>query len=306
MLKFVGRELRMATGISTLAKNISAPEGIILQVRCEVVCLLRAAMTEERCRVPEPEPRRRIMKMPIPVTTLTTLSAALLFAGCCGPQENRSALYRSRSATTAYAADTKSGTTTDTTDTTRDTTSRNYVRETETTANAAPGQNEYSLPLYSESLRVGKREVENGSVKLRKSVKTESASQPVELRRETVTIDREAFENAQRAASAGQANDIGAAFQEKEIVIDLKREEPVVEVQPYVSGRVVAQKRATTERQNIDRQIRRETVEVIKQGESKDIIVSERVTQDNTAAGAPAKESGQQSGDAKGGNSQQQ
>jgi uncharacterized protein (TIGR02271 family) len=244
------------------------------------------------------------MKMPIPVTTLSTLSAALLLAGCCGPQENRSALYRSRSATTAYAADTRTDTTSDTT---RDSTSRNYVRETETTSNAAPGQNEYSLPLYSESLRVGKREVENGSVKLRKSVKTESASQPVELRRETVTIDREAFENAQRAASAGQANDIGAAFQEKEIVIDLKREEPVVEVQPYVSGRVVAQKRATTERQNIDRQIRRETVEVIKQGESKDIIVSERVTQDsNTAAGAPAKESDQQSGDAKGGNSQQQ
>jgi uncharacterized protein (TIGR02271 family) len=231
------------------------------------------------------------MKMPMPVTTLTTLSAALLFTGCCGPKESRSALYRSGSATTAYATDTRN-------DTTSDTSSRNYVRETETTANAAAGQNEYSLPLYSESLRVGKREVENGSVRLRKSVKTESASQPIELRRETVTIDREAFENAQRAANTGQANDIGAAFQEKEIVIDLKREEPVVEVQPYVSGRVVAQKRATTERQNIDRQIRRETVEVIKQGESKDIIVSERVTQDkDTAVGAPSKESDRQTGD---------
>jgi uncharacterized protein (TIGR02271 family) len=222
--------------------------------------------------------------MKIPITVCTTLSTALLFTGCCGPKESRSALYRSSSTTTAYAADTSS-----------DTTVRTNVREQESTTNAIAGQNDYSMPLYSESLRVGKREVENGSVRLRKTVKTENTSQPVELRRETVTIDREAFESAQRAANAGQPNDIGAAFQEKEIVIDLKREEPVVEVQPYVSGRIVAQKRATTERQNIDRQVRHEVVEVIKQGESKDIVVSERVTQD-TSAGAPGRESNRQTG----------
>jgi uncharacterized protein (TIGR02271 family) len=232
------------------------------------------------------------MKAQIPMTSLTALSAALLFAGCCGPKHDRTASYHRRGApTAAYASDTINP----------GTSSRTYVRETESTTdsatatNALSGQNDYSLPLYSESLRVGKREVENGSVRLRKTIKTESASQPIELRRETVTIDREAFENAQNAANAGQGNDIGAAFQEKEIVIDLKREEPVVEVQPYVSGRIVAQKRATTERQSVDRQIRREVVEVIKQGESKDIVVSERVAQD-TATGAPARESDRQTG----------
>jgi uncharacterized protein (TIGR02271 family) len=238
--------------------------------------------------------KEKIMKAQIPMTSLTALSAALLFAGCCGPKHDRTASYHRRGATTtAYASDTINPGTSSS--------SRTYVREPEsttasaTTTNALAGQNDYSLPLYSESLRVGKREVENGSVRLRKTIKTESASQPIELRRETVTIDREAFENAQNAANAGQGNDIGAAFQEKEIVIDLKREEPVVEVQPYVSGRIVAQKRATTERQNVDRQVRREVVEVIKQGESKDIVVSERVAQD-TATGAPARENDRQTG----------
>lgn len=224
--------------------------------------------------------------MKIPMTVCAALSTALLFTGCCGPKKSTTAYHTS--STTAYASDTTTPATTTTTDTTR-------VREQEVaTTNLAEG--EYSMPLYSEQLKVGKREVENGSVRLRKTVKTENASQPIELRRETVTIDRQAFEDAQRGAAAGQPNTIGAAFQEKEIVIDLKREEPVVEVAPYVSGKIVAKKSATTERQNVDRQIRRETVEVIKQGDTRDINVTERVNQD-TAVGAPAQDSNRQTGE---------
>jgi uncharacterized protein (TIGR02271 family) len=222
--------------------------------------------------------------MKIPMTVCAALSTALLFTGCCGPKKS-SAAYRT-SSSTAYAA--PATTTTTETDTTR-------VREQETaTTNLAEG--EYSMPLYSEQLKVGKREVESGSVRLRKTVKTESASQPVELRRETITIDRQAFEDAQRNAAAGQPNTIGAAFQDKEIVIEIKREEPVVEVSPVVSGRIVAKKGATTERQNVDRQVRREVVEVIKQGDSKDIIITERVNQD-TAVGAPGQDANRQTGE---------
>lgn len=223
--------------------------------------------------------------MKLPMTVFVTMSTALLFTGCCGSRDKSTAAYRSNYSTTSYANDTSS---------TTDASARTNVREQEG-ASVTTNQNEISMPLYSESLRVGKREVENGSVRLKKSVRTETASQPVELRRETVTIDREAFENAQRSANAGQPNDIGAAFQEKEIVIDLKREEPVVEVQPFVSGRIVAQKRSTTDRQNVDRQVRHETVEVIKQGDSKDIIVSERVNQ-NTAVGAPGQDTQRRTG----------
>jgi uncharacterized protein (TIGR02271 family) len=134
--------------------------------------------------------------------------------------------------------------------------------------------------LYSEELKVGKREVEAGSVKVRKTVKTENVTQPVELRRETITIDREAFQSAQRAAAAGQTNTFGAAFQDKEIILDVKREEAVVEVSPYVSGKISAQKHSTTERQEVQRPVRREEVEVIKTGDSKDIIITDRVNQE--------------------------
>ena len=213
------------------------------------------------------------------LTSFTVLSAAVLITGCCGPKASKSTAYHAPATTDAGAPPPSSATT-------------------------VMDQNDISMPLYSEELKVGKRDVESGSVKLRKTVKTETASQPIELRRETVTIDRQAFENAQRANNAGQPNDIGAAFQEKEIVIDVKREEPVVEVSPYISGRIVAQKRATTEKQNVDRQIRREVVEVIKQGDTQNIIVSEKVTQDS-AVGAPTTQSGKQTGESQGNNSPQ-
>jgi uncharacterized protein (TIGR02271 family) len=213
-------------------------------------------------------------------TGLATLAAAALVTGCCGPKgERRSALHSSPAATTQYS-DTSgnyAGTTTAESDRTR-------VRESDNTATTR-GAGEWALPLYSESLRVGKREVGNGNVRLRKVVRTENASQPVELRRETVVIDREAFDQARRAADAGQASDFGARFEEKEITIDLTREEPVVEVTPFVSGRIVAQKRQQTDTQNVQRQIRREEVEVIKNGNDQDIVVSERVRASVTAPG---------------------
>lgn len=233
-------------------------------------------------------------------TGVAALSAAVLITGCCGPKRDRTSAYYSPGTTSAqYSAtpDTSAEARAQVDTTTPAVTAgvgtdadRTQVRET-----VGAGQN-IELPLYAESLRVGKREVENGSVTLRKVVRTESASQPVELRRETVVIDREAFDQARRAADAGQPNQFGMAFQEKEITIDLKREEPVVEVQPYISGRIVAQKRQTTDQQTVDRQIRREEIEVVKQGNDRDIMVSERVRTTGEAVGAPGTDANRQTG----------
>lgn len=213
------------------------------------------------------------MRIQIPTTSLAALTTAVIFTGCCGPSQERRAYYPTP-ARTAQAAERPM--------------QRTQVREQQAPTTArqeAVAGDEILIPLHAENLKVGKRQVDNGTVRLRKTVKTETASQPIQLRREKVTIDRESFENAQRAAAAGQPNVAGALFEEKVIVIDLTREEPVVEVEPYLSSRVVAKKSATTEQQNIQRQVRFETVEVIKEGETQDIVVSERVTQD--AVGAP-------------------
>src|SRR5689334_863121 len=92
----------------------------------------------------------------------------------------------------------------------------------ETKTEYQAGTEEGVIPLYEESLAVGKRQVDQGSVRVKKIVKTETVNQPIQLRRETVVIEREP---AGSQASSSSAD----AFKEGETVIQLWREEPVVE-----------------------------------------------------------------------------
>jgi uncharacterized protein (TIGR02271 family) len=114
-----------------------------------------------------------------------------------------------------------------------------------------------TIPLYEESLAVGKREVDAGTVTIKKVVKTETVNQPVELRRETISIDRQ-------AASGGQTADTSKAFQDQQFTIQLKKEEPVIEKRVVQSGQVVASKQAQTEQTTIQQQVRKEDVAVDK------------------------------------------
>jgi uncharacterized protein (TIGR02271 family) len=123
------------------------------------------------------------------------------------------------------------------------------------------------IPLYQESLRVGKREVDEGQVRLKKVVKTETVNQPITLRRETIVIEREPA-SGQSVSSGGQA------FQEQEMVIPLRREEAVVETDVVSAGRVVASKRSTVEQSSVQREVRREEIDVDK-GTAQNVIMSE-------------------------------
>jgi uncharacterized protein (TIGR02271 family) len=112
------------------------------------------------------------------------------------------------------------------------------------------------VPLHQETLNVGKREVDTGSVTLKKIVKTETVNQPVELRREEIVIDR----NNNTGESA--ANKILAQpFTEEQTTIPLKREEAVINKQTVPAGEVVIHKRWTTEQQNATAQVRREDID---------------------------------------------
>lgn len=157
----------------------------------------------------------------------------------------------------------------------------------QSSVNQASTANETVIPLHEETVKVGTREVNAGSVRIRKVVKTETVNQPVQVRRESLVVDRQQGENNQ--ANAAQAGDLSTPFQENEIVIQLKREEPVVETQVVPTGRIVAQKRATTEQQNIQRQVRREDVEVTKEGNAENVTISENIRSGSRAeaSGAP-------------------
>jgi len=113
-----------------------------------------------------------------------------------------------------------------------------------------------TIPLYEENVAVGKREVDAGTVTIRKVVKTETVNQPVELRRETISIDRQ--------PASGQNADQSKAFTEQQYTIQLHNEEPVVEKRVVQTGQVVASKQATTQQTTVQREIRKEDVAIDK------------------------------------------
>jgi len=122
------------------------------------------------------------------------------------------------------------------------------------------GQEEATLKLSEEQLRIGKREVEAGGIRLRKVVRTEIVNQPVELRREDVIIER--------VPAAGATT--GGSFEEQEVYIPLRREEAVVEKEVRVREEVRARKESQTDTQQVTEQVRREDVDIERTGEAKE------------------------------------
>lgn len=119
---------------------------------------------------------------------------------------------------------------------------------------------ERRIQLKEEELKVGKREVEAGGVRLRKVVRTEVVNQPVELQREEIVIER---------VPAGEAAATGSsAFDEEEIYVPLRREEAVVSKEARVREEVRVGKRKETTRETVSETVRSEDVEVEQEGVS--------------------------------------
>jgi uncharacterized protein (TIGR02271 family) len=87
------------------------------------------------------------------------------------------------------------------------------------------------IPISEEQVKVGKREVDQGSARIRKEVHTERVNTPVDLKREELVVER-----SDRAG--GQVP--GDAFRENEMRIPLKKEEPVVQKEQRVLEKFVS------------------------------------------------------------------
>jgi uncharacterized protein (TIGR02271 family) len=118
------------------------------------------------------------------------------------------------------------------------------------------------VKLSEEELKVGKREVVAGGVRLRKIIRTETVNQPVTLQREEVVIERVPASETGGAAER--------AFEAGEMYVPLRREEPVVEKQARVREEVHVRKDARTEQQTVSGQVRREDVEIEREGEARE------------------------------------
>ncbi len=103
-----------------------------------------------------------------------------------------------------------------------------------------------------EELRVGKQQTEAGRMRLRKWVETEPVEAEVELRRETVRVDRQPINEP---VSGGQ---IG----EEEIDVTLRQEEAVVDKQTVAKERITLDKEVETEVETVRDEVRKERVEV--------------------------------------------
>jgi len=150
------------------------------------------------------------------------------------------------------------------------TTTFDTAATTNTTAavDTATDTNDRAVTLSEEELQVGKREVEAGRVRLRKVVNTEHEEVPVDLARETVSVER----------VDANATDVPTnAFQEQEIEVPVMREEPVVNKEARVTGGVRLNKDVQTETQTVGGEVRSEDVVVDRDG------VEQNVTTDTTA-----------------------
>jgi uncharacterized protein (TIGR02271 family) len=131
-----------------------------------------------------------------------------------------------------------------------------------------------TIQLSEEQIKVGKRQVEAGGVRLRKIVRTEIVNQPVEVQREEIVIERVP---AEQAHSGRQQ-----AFKEQEVYIPLRREEVVIQKEARLREEVRARKTRKTDQQQVSEQVRREDVEIQETGEAR------RTTPKQPTQGNPA------------------
>ena len=221
----------------------------------------------------------------------TALSCAALLAGCASSDTDRTMYSQSY-----VPASDMEATTSATVETDMDAVGGTSIESGEIQSD------QVVIPLHEERVQVGKRVVESGAVRLRKQVTTETINQPVEIRRETLVIDRQNADGttsstefqggtSQTFSGSTSGGSLAQPFDEGEIVIRLQREEPVVEKQIVPAGSIVVETRTDTQQQNIQREVRRETIDVEKIGNPENVIVSENLQgQVTTSAGAPARE----------------
>lgn len=117
-------------------------------------------------------------------------------------------------------------------------------------------QQQQRLQEIEEHLKIGKREVVRGGVRVHQYVDTEMEQETLRLRDEEIRVDRQ---NVNRALSPDEAN---AAFQDKTVEVIERDEEAVVEKTATVTGEVTVGKDVNVREETVGGEVRRTRVEV--------------------------------------------
>lgn len=139
--------------------------------------------------------------------------------------------------------------------------------ESVSTAHSAPAvgtasreaEAEDRIPVIEERLRVGKREVNRGSVRVRSYIVEEPVHEEVTLREEHVDIERRPVDSPVRPVVKGSPGDL---FQERTIELSESAEQAVVGKEARVTEEVVLSKTADERIETIDDTVRHTRVNV--------------------------------------------
>jgi len=123
-----------------------------------------------------------------------------------------------------------------------------------TTTGAGTEAGEQRIPLAEERLRVGKREVSGGSVRVRSYVVERPVEEQVRLHEETVSVDRRAVDRP-----VAETDD---PFRERTIEVSARSEEAVIGKDTRVREEVAVRKDATERTETVKDTVRRTEVEV--------------------------------------------
>lgn len=161
---------------------------------------------------------------------------------------------------------------------------------------ATTSANDIVVPLQKEVAHVGTEQVNDGGVRIHKEVKTETVSQPVQVRRETVTVER--VPAGSSAAQSGTQNDaLNTPFKEGDVTVNLMQEKPMAMTEVVPAGSVVIHKQVTTTPQTVQTQVRSEEVKAVPVGSGQNVTISGNLNGSaNEGQGAPGTTYGQTSG----------
>ena len=122
---------------------------------------------------------------------------------------------------------------------------------------AATGTDEeVAIPIVEEDVKVGKRSVERGTVRVRSYVVERPVEESVELTSERLEVERRPVNRPVTAADAGEA------FREQSVEVTETDEEPVVSKEAHIVEEVVLSKNVQKRQEQVRETARRSEVEV--------------------------------------------
>lgn len=124
-----------------------------------------------------------------------------------------------------------------------------------TTSNLTGADTDERIPIVDEQLRVGKREVNRGGVRVRSYIVEEPVSEQVRLREEHVSVERVPVDRRVDVAD-------GDLLRERTIEVSEVSEEAVVGKEAYVREEVVVRKTADERVETVSDTVRRTEVDV--------------------------------------------